>query len=582
MTLEVSSLSLSYRYGQSAQSTLPVQYRYGQKTAETNTLDVVHRVGTDAESLRWGRQAGFWAWSTSEIAGYFPRWHMARHSVGGRTQQLINTWGMGMDQVKQEFARFRKNLFLSTAETEQPDRFGHGDVMDFTSRQRVRKNLLLNPSFAYRGLARRNRPIYWSSYGAGSTGTATLVRTPTFIGTHALRLHTATGERVHVSQERVLPIPVGTPLTASAWYLVPSSTDYLTSDTHRAGMYLLVIYADGTATLSRAAFDLGTDGVWKRAHVSLANTKEIFAVRVGFVIENDTAANIRVYLGATQLEASSSPTTWMDNPELFLPYLTEALVLPHFDAYLQEDSVTVQEEVNTGDSVSFTSAKRRTLFPVRTYHQLWEDAVPTFATTSAAPATVPTAVQRRSLGWYQTVEGERFTTGWRIANNKIEQYNLEIPTEVAATFDVAEFWLDDRGTDDVGVLSSTEDSSFSRTLEDLCVFRNRLWLVCKETENGVTHRVLKVLNPHSRYPLLAVEEEGIENVHLECIGDVDLGFTTGTVDFVAPTEADPDQFLIRVAGTYYTVDLEYDFYTLETRRRQAILRHTYDGTLATI
>jgi hypothetical protein len=61
-------------------------------------------------------------------------------------------------------------------------------------------------------------------------------------------------------------------------------------------------------------------------------------------------------------------------------------------------------------------------------------------------------------------------------------------------------------------------------------------------------------------------------MYLESMGDVDLGLSSGSADYIGVVDSDPNQLLIRISGTYYTVDLEWDYYTFDDLRGYAILR----------
>jgi len=505
---------------------------------------------------------------------------MARLNSYGRTQKVLNASSIHLDEMKLEYAKWRQMLFLTTTPPEEPDIFDHAAIASFDVTNKPRTNLLGNPAFSYRGLARRETPIWWSTRRSETTGTVELSRNA-LLGTHSVKMTAAQNENCYLHQELTWPFPADS-YTFSAWYMSPMPADTISSDADVYGVYLRVMYADATAEMFKASFEIGTDGQWKRLVLTFTATKEIFSIKPCMYLRNADAQTTVLYIGGAQFEVGETATSFSDGAA-GIPYVPNVTAASYpVDAYISNGTSTVTEEVVSGSPVSFTAKDLRHLFYVREFHTFWDDAIPHRATTTATSAP-PTATQLLNFGWYALGEEARsWSTGWRIVNNKLQQYNLDIPTETVGEFDISEVWLDEDGTTAIGIYDSTQDPGFSRTLETFTFFKNRLWLVCKETEDGVTKRVLKVLYPWSQSPLPIAYDQGVACVHLESRGDVDLGMTTGTADFLASVDGNPDQFLMRVDSSYYLIDLEYDYFTLANRERRAIVRYGYTGTLVTV
>lgn len=566
-----------YMYGDAGLSDIDIVYSYSPANVQYGDGDVVY--GWGLETDRWERKTGFWAFSTQEIGNMFPRWHAARLNTAGNTQELINGWGMGFDHAKLQFARFRKQLFIDTAELTEPDLFRHGSVLDYgrdVEKNRT-KNLLSNPSFAYRGLARRNTPIFWSTYRAKTTGEVVLVDSPVFIGSHSARLHAEPGEEAYLSQTVSRVVEHSRSITASLWYMVPIPEDVLESEEHRAGICLTVVYANGQADIVRAALDLGTGGRWRRASVTLELTHELFACTFGIQIENDLDDPIRVYAGAAQLEVNPEVTPWSESEFTFLPYQTEDVIVgAPCDVYIDYGTQEVTEEIVEDEPVTYDARSGRTLTYVTSQNVLWEDLVPTKVTATLLDES-PDAETFDNFGWYANPERERFNTRWRITDNKVEQFNADIPAETICMWDIGELHLDEDFRLWLGIAADEEFPSFTRTLEALCVFKNKIWVLCKETEDGVTKRVLKVLDPWSRWAIPLAYDQQLTSLHLECIGDVDVGMSSGTADFLGVLTADPDVMIMRVDDSYYELDLEFAHYAFDHFRGQVITRHAFAG-----
>ncbi len=572
--LQYSAVPIQYRYGAAGSDAVEILYRYDALEAATGDTDIIYRYARDPDTARCPRQYGFWAWSTQELGNLFPHWHMARHNPGGNTQQFINAWGMSLDEMKLSYTNFRKSLFIGTADVGEPDVFHYAPVLDLRGLERTRrKNLLQNPSFSLPGLARTRLPAHWSRRVGESTADIRAVGSPVHLGSYSVRITADNGERAYFDQRVTDTIPKGQPITASIWYMVPMAKDAVETDEQVASLAMFVLYADGTMESVRAGLLLGTDGQWRRGSCSLTAAKTIVSVDFAVTVWNTTGYTLKVYLSGAQLELNTGTTEWEDPSLSDYPYLRAAAIPePIFDVYLDYGGETDEEELVAGTTIEYVNNTRRKLVYVPSFEELWYTVVPSRATLTEEDSP-PAASQRATLGWITTPEADPpITTDWRIESNQLQQFNRSITHEVFGAFDIGEFWLDDWSNDLVGILDDTEDSTFSRTLEALCIYQNRILLVCKETLGGETFRVLKVINPHSMAVNPRAYTGGATPMYLECMGDVDLGVSSGTADFLGTVDSDPNQLLIRISDTYYTVDLEWDYYTYDELRGYAILR----------
>ncbi len=583
MAVEVNSVAIRYRYGEADDISVDIRYRYDENVPATSTMDCVYRYSKDTDTERHERQLGFWAWSTQDIANRFPRWTMPRLNVRGTTQQLINTWGMSMDHTVQNYLALKRDSYIGTADITQPGVFYHGSTVDYGTRLKSRAtNLLQNPSFTIKGLARQTVPLWWSKDSGETTGSAVMVESPTFVGTHSIRLDAEQDERVYLSQRHLLDAPEGESLTASLWYMVPLANDALESDTAKAALCLYVQYVDGMMDVVRVPLDLGTNGEWRRKSVTIELEKELFHFNYMVDINNSEATPIRVYCGAAQAELGTHASTWEEPGRTIFPYINDVGGYDSpVDAYIDLGVEETTEELVEGEPVTYDARTLRKLTYVPRDDTFWYGLHPTRVNTSLL-TTVPSAVQNTTLGWFSSPDGDRFPTNWRVEDNYIEQYNQRITHEVVGKFSLAETNLDERVDSLVGVMSDTEDPGFTRTIETLCVHRGYLWVVCKEVEDGVTTRSLKKVNPHSHWPVPEGYTQDLE-MFLEVMGDVDLELNTGTADYIGVIEEGSDKLLLRVSDSYYVVTLEYDYFTFDADRRQVILRTEYpDGELITV
>lgn len=584
MTFAVSNpAEIAYAYGYAASSDTSIQYAYSKSNVAVSNMDVGY--GWGLETDRWSRKTGFWGMTTQEIGNLFPRWHAARLNVGGNTQELINAWGMNFDVAKLEYAKFRKDLFIDTASLDDPDVFYHGDSVSISDRPvKVRnKNALANPSFAYRGLARRNTPLNWTTWRAMTTGTVELVEEPVFIGSYSAKMHAGPNEKCYLAQTRLLVIEKSYSITASLWYLCPIPDGLVAKDSRRACLYLSITYANGSMDMKRVPLDIGTNGNWRRASLTMKLERELHSVTFCVCLENDLSHDIKIYAGAAQIELGAVASPWEESSNTVVPYQNEASVLGGpVDAYIDFGTTPKTEEIVSGHPVTYEARKGRSLFYLPNVGQIWQEGIPFKAIPVAATGSFD-PVSNDKWGWYSTPERERFNTRWRITNNKLEQYNETIPAEVVCSWDIGELYLDEDFRLDIGIYTTEEDPTFARTIEALCFINNRLWVMCKETEAGVTKRVIKILDPWSRWPVPLAYEQNLPCLHLECIADVDIGLATGTGSYLGFLESDPARLLIKIDNGYYFVDLQYNGYTYDFDRAQVIVRNQFDnGKLITV
>lgn len=583
MAFEFNALPINYRYTTAQMQSLDILYQYEAVEAQESSFGVVYKYSRDEDLDRDPAQRGFWAWTTQELGNLFPHWSMPRFNIGGPTQQLLNSWGMGFDNMKAEFVHYRRNLFLATADESDPDLFFHAACVDFKEYKRRAKNLLQNPHFSIAGLARHKLPLHWSKNMAETTGTVQLVSSPVLMGSYSVSMLAAPGEVCFLRQTLTPGGAKGSPLTASVWYMSPIDDNTESNRSETSGLFLSVVYADGSAELTSVALDHGTGGEWRRASCTLDLAKELFALHFYVRLNNTGTESIKYYVAAAQLERSPTATPYEDPIATVIPYIRDQVPLYDgpIDVYVDYGTEEATEEIITGAPVTYDSRSGRRLTYIPDEGIFWDRLPPSRCTATLLTVPAPGATQRTTLGWFNSPEDEYFTTSWRVAGNKLEQYNQRIPSEIVAQFDLAEFNLDEEANGQIAVLTDTEKPGFSRTLETLCIHKNLIYLVCKETDDGVTARYLKLINPHSRWPLPLAQEQEI-SMWLEVLGDVEIPVSSGTCDYVGPIDASPERFLIRIGAEYYTLDFEYDFFMFVPQRRQVVLRTEFDAPVITL
>lgn len=575
---QIASIPVRYRYAAAGKASVDLRYRYTAWEALVASLDVVRAYRRDEDLDRIERQVGFWSWATQDICNRFPRWHQARHSIGGTTQQYMNAFGIAMSDVLDKTVKVRRGMFLSTADASTPSVFHHAPVVNFDQSSERVVNLLQNPCFGLKTLARFQMPAYWRKRGYATTGTVQAVSQPALTGSESVLMHAATGEHCHLVQDLQVPVASGIPLTFSFWYLSPQPAGTVL-DERDCAVVFTIFYSDGTAEMHRKAVPVGTAGKWRRVHLTVTTAKSVFTIRVGAALENDSGKTIRLYVSSPQLELGSTAHAWANNPAYVQPWIPTSVGGSPVDASLQSGATTTSETIN-GETISYGRRSTTCLFHLADEDFFWELLWPT--RVSAVATTDVSSTNYNVSGAFHSPEGESFVTAWKISGTKIVQYNAEIPAEIVGEFDLAEMYMDEYVDDLVGIATDGEDPGFSRTLEQLCIHRGFLYVLCKETLNSVTRRVLKIVQHRSRWPLPHANQVQGNQLYLDVIADVEVPLSTGSATFLGVDDSRANVLQMTVGGTVYDLFLKYDFYLFDFERRQVVMHNSADNQLVTV
>jgi len=475
--------------------------------------------------VRFLPQVGFESEYTQATANHLPVWHRIRYDPTATGQYLLNSFSEGVSEIEQYLKNARKDMYVSTADTlvrthayrcPVPQRIKGRDNRAF--------NMLRNAGFREQGPAFFNHPLEWQ-IGDGE-----------FYSADAYAGHGS----VELGQ-------------AGEIFQIVSGDQYRKGQPYTAGIYTKSSFSGevdkGTLTIEAAGwgwsssedydFDLGTQGEWVRQEITIIPTGDIRYFKVTTAVQ--PVADVNVLVSAPMLSEGDSLQTWEPGPDQ---------VLTDFRVYM---------EGPTGEAQSFIELQE-----VGHEFALFEDALPDriVATPGITGDTVSDNYAPPAYEWTK----EAWDCEFRVSGDFIEHYSVSVPTDVWHTYSVLDRYMDNEvNTGEYGYTTSEYDG-YTRTLEALCVWRRRIYLLCKDSYGGDTYRVLKVLR-----------WQGIEN-RLETVHEVRVGMDTGDVSYLGFVEGRMDQMAVVMDDdTEWTLQMYFDIFYVDQQHKQALLRHPYDG-----
>ena len=287
-------------------------------------------------------------------------------------------------------------------------------------------------------------------------------------------------------------------------------------------------------------FSLGTTGEWVQQSVSIVPTGEIRTFKLTF---------------------SSTPTGEVD--VLFCaPIMSEGDSLHSWEPGENDSPISefrIYMAGPTGEARQYIELKE-----VISDYDLFEDAIPT--RLEASPGITGDLLSDNYAPPVFEWNEDIWDCEFRISGDYIERYSVRIQGDVWNQYSILDRCMDNEvNTGEYGFFTGEYDG-FTRTLEALCVWRRRIYLIAKESYGGDTYRVLKIL-----------KWQGIDN-RLETIHDVRVGMDTGDVSSVGFVEGRMDQMgLVMSDVATWTLQLYFDEFYHDGSHRQILLRHPYTG-----
>ncbi len=530
------------------------------------------------------RQEAYESRFTQKVANNFPHWHIIRTSDSSTGFKILNSYGVTLGEMSHDIQINRRNFYLSTADTLvrwEAYRVTIPQTLEYATNST--RNLLNNAHFQFVGMAIRNQPREWE--------VENVVRytTRSYKGSSVL-LDPEPGEDSYLYQEVDGEFEPGQSLTASIYANDTGNYSGFEYGAPYLALQLSVYTYDGGIATQTTVRELNDVTDWERHEVTLPVThsgyKARFRAEVVYPDTGETAQSlIRDYVSFFSYGALTEPPDILDTLGAFsygvfqdgstLPVTTTWLSAPQleFGATATEwkpspldslgHSMRVAVDFSTGDYASIELTQTHTMF------DLFEDAVPTRAEVLTGQ-TGDMILNEAGPTFYEWSD-EIWETAFRITGDYVQLYNTDINSddEVITSWSIYDRYILNKVDldEEYGIFDDV-----TRTLEALTVYRRRIYLVCKETYNSITKRILKVL------------DWGGLSDRLQVIHDIDLEYTGDTVDTVGFMDGRIDQLGMELSdGTKLTSQLYYDIFYHDMSNGQVIMRQSYsDGSIRLI
>jgi len=475
--------------------------------------------------IRFKPQEGFESEYTQSLANTFPPWHKIRYDPTATGQYMLNALSQGVSEIHQYIKNARRNMFIGTADTlVRIDAYRCEIPQQLELRAPREHNMLRNSSFVDPGAAFWNKPLEWQ------VTSGEFCSTDAYAGHGSIKLspngsayQVISGDQYHKGQE----------YTAGVW--VKSSATGETS----SGNITITATGWGWTQESSEDFAIGTTGEWAQRLVSITPTGEIRTFTVAF--SSTPTGEVDAFYSAPMLSEGSTLQSWQPGPD---------------DSPASEFRVYMAGP--TGETRQYIEMKE-----VFNDYDLFEDALPT--RLDASPGITGDLLSDNYAPPVFEWTKDLWDCELRVSGDYIERYSVRVQGDVWNQYSVLDRYMDNEvNTGEYGFFTGEYDG-FTRTLEALCVWRHRIYLVAKESYGDDTYRVLKILR-----------WQGVEN-RLETIHDIRIGMDTGDVSSVGFVDGRMDQMgLVMDDDATWTMQLYYDKFFYDGSRRQVVLRHPYE------
>lgn len=497
---------------------------------------------------RYPPQSGYDSHFTQKVVNNLPDWHVIRMDTGSVGHGFVNGTAIGLGELDTAYKADRRNAYLPSAST-----LIRWDAYRATipasieiPEDRSTSNLLYNSAFQEMGPSFRNTPLEWIAVSGE------MYSLDSFRGGSSVLLQPANASVASIHQDVIVESKKSLSYTASVYLKIPVTTTTVYS---QYTLGLTLYHIDGSTLSSSTSLPRGTVGQWQRVTHTIAATGEAKRIRFDLTFDNDLGYTDHIRISAPQLEEGTSATEWKRGPT------DEQDALIHVE--MVGTPVTGELTIAPADPVAITSVPRIALRETTILLDSFEDAIPTRVVASAGDPGLALINDQSTTEytWNRAVWRTRIRIN---SGTSIEKYFSAITGEVSNISTVLDRYIDNlSGTEEFGYL--TDEVGFSRTLEALTVYRDRIYIVAKETFNGATTRSLKV-----------VKSVGLNN-RLEVIGDVRIDDGTSTCTSIAFVDGHIETMRMERSDGVFTLDLSFDNYFVSVFDRQVILRHAYSS-----
>lgn len=475
--------------------------------------------------VRFLPQRGFESEYTQASANHLPVWHRIRYDPSATGQYMLNAFSEGVSEIQQFLKNARKDMYIGTADTLVRTHAYRAEVpQKIKGRDNRVVNLLRNANFREQGQAFFNQPLEWQ-VSSGET-----YFTDTYAGHASIQLQQSGEFYQIVSGDEYRK---GQAYTAGVWMKSAASGEDL------RGTITLEVGGWGWSQFDDFNFKLGTTGEWVQQAITIVPTGDIRWFKLK--LNSDPVADVPVLFSAPMLEEGGSLNEWE----------------PGADS--QGGDFRVYMAGPTGEERQLIE-----LDQVGNEYALFEDSIPNrvVATPGITGDVISDTFAPPVYEWTKDIWDCEF----RISGDNIEHYSVRVPADVWHSYSILDRYMDNEvNTGEYGYVTG-EYAGYTRSLEALCVWRRRIYLLCKDTYGGTTHRILKILR-----------WQGVDN-RLETVNEMRVGMDTGDVSSVGFIEGRMDQLAITMADeAEWTLSMYADIFLYDADRRQVLLRHPYTG-----
>tara|TARA_R110002074_G_scaffold402324_1_gene607048 strand:+ start:98726 stop:103180 length:4455 start_codon:yes stop_codon:yes gene_type:complete len=525
----------------------PVAYGYSVQAISTDSLSLAYSYGTTTLGDLEEPQEGFKAAATQDILNNVPQWMRMRQDTESDGWKLTNSWGMALERVLENSETNTNNLNIITAQTYPLSKVNHIDI-DSASlvEPKAPRNLLFNSSFSMKDVARSLMPAGWEKHDLSQS--TELVSKSTGVTCCSL---VAPDGKLKAGQEIVMGNVMLGKLYASVYILCDAPSTDIT-------LHVSVEGTDATNHSSHAKIT-SRSSEWVRLVLPIEVNSQVY--RINFSVTANCSDKISI--SAPQLEIGAL-TAWTKSETDTLPYLPYPSLFNLVYSYSTE-----------------LNSKKIPIFPISSEQEFIESSIPTRIEKAPAPTKDINAYSSAAFGRRVDQLGEVTRTEFAIVGDKIVERAISpTPFDVYGSYDIRDlrFYEEIR-------YGTREDSRV--TLEPLvaAVRKDILFVVCRETFNGLSKYIVKTINPR-------VPPNGED--YLESMVDFDLDldlsktFSIGSqinedVFSVSFSDVEPNYMIVTTTNNIsYYYKLCFDYYYFNNSKNRLYLIESYPEANITV
>ena len=470
-----SSTFQSYGFSSSIAEGIEIVYSYSVADPIIDYIDQYYEYNSadnneDTVDFPYGFKAPF----TQQILNNLPPWMAMRKDYNSNGNQLVNAWGMHLENTLDLYNIYRRDQFLGTANT-------YYDIKALITPLSSDKNkvysptfnnLLFNSSFSMEATSREQRPLGWRAFRSVKDAVK-FDSSDSIFGSHSVVLDGTLGTS-DLKQTRELSIPNGS-LTYSIFFKTEDTGEDTEEswDASEAGIILVVEFLDSTIATYGVGFKKNTLGKWTRASLTVSLTKETY--RVSSIIVNKKQVSYKVH--CPLLERSKTLGQWTSSVNDINPFLATSIR-------------TVMGVQVFFDSPDGEAARKIEIHPVDSEQLFKNIAIPTriIPYNKTAPTANSFSI---SYGRHVNFFEEVMPTTWTIDNGLLLESSLSTPDRFGSR-NIADATIDEYGnlSLDISLVNSS-----SIVPKAVCVYEDKLLVVTKETYLGQDGYYLKFALP---------------------------------------------------------------------------------------